>query len=73
MAKKKKVKAKIARVRLLKVVSPAEDKHLVTVEKEILGPMPELPADFSEATPVELTPDAPEPIKRHWYDFLTGE
>lgn len=67
---KKKSKAKIHKVRVVKVQELDTDKHLVAAEFEVHGPAEELPP---LAAPVEITPDAePETPEKHWYDFLTN-
>jgi hypothetical protein len=63
-------KAKVARLRVLKVAPLAEDLHVVAFEAEVQGPVPELPVEFSEAAPLELYPEAPEPAKQGWWHFL---
>jgi hypothetical protein len=72
VTKSKKAKAKIRKVRVVKVEKLDEDRHLVAAEYEVHGPddsLPELPAAPLEIIPDELTPESPE---KHWYDFLKG-
>jgi|HubBroStandDraft_5_1064220.scaffolds.fasta_scaffold282428_2 hypothetical protein len=68
---KKKQKAKIARVIVKRVHKVADDHHVVELEAEVTGPLPD--AAQPELLPVEITPDAPEPEKRGFWYWLFGE
>jgi hypothetical protein len=57
--------AKLARVKFLKTESLAEDRHIVTTEQEIHGPLPPLPED----APLELERETPEAKQNPWYEF----
>jgi hypothetical protein len=46
---KKKQKAKVAKVRVTKVVKLEEEKHLVAAELEVHGPTEVIPTDWPEA------------------------
>lgn len=69
---KKKSKAKIHKARVTKIVTLAEDKHLVAAEFEVHAPAEDIPA--LEA-PVEVSPDAePKTPETHfWHDFFFGK
>jgi len=72
MTAKKKAKAKIHKVLVVKVQKLDEDKHIVAAEYEVHGPADALPEFVAE--PLEITPEAVKEKKvpeSHWYDFLT--
>ena len=69
--KKKKTKAKIAKVVVKRIHKVAEDHHVLEQETEVIGP---LPIDLQpELLPLEITPDSPEPEKRGFWNWLLGE
>jgi hypothetical protein len=73
MATKKKAKAKIHKVRVLKIEKLAEEHHVIAAELEVQGPLPIdlLPPVFEPV--YEVTPDAPDPVKRGFWAWLFGD